>query len=85
MGLLTRMALGADLSQGMAERLGVDLDQAFANSSDVGVLALQNVVMRCAACRQHNDCMEVQKSHATLREPPEYCRNTALFQRLARR
>ena len=81
-GRFKNITEGANLLSEMAERLGVDLKHAFDNSSDVGALALREVVVRCAACQQHEACQALQAEHSTLLEPPEYCRNSVLFKQL---
>ncbi|MEM6341058.1 MAG: DUF6455 family protein [Pseudomonadota bacterium] len=74
-----------ELSSGMATRLGIDLTQAYSNTSDIGVLALQGVVRRCAGCTEHETCAKLQAENDTLEQAPSYCRNKALFERLIRR
>ncbi len=85
MGLTSKLAAGTDLAKGMANRLGINLSRITSDVSEFGALAFRGVALHCATCPDQEACAALQKSHQTLRHPPVYCRNYALFDRLARR
>ncbi|MEO1179217.1 MAG: DUF6455 family protein, partial [Pseudomonadota bacterium] len=85
MGLTSKLAASSDLAKGMADRLGIDLSRITSETCDFGTLAFRGVALHCATCPDQASCTALQRAHPTLERPPAYCRNYALFDRLARR
>ncbi|MBR9762504.1 MAG: adenylosuccinate lyase [Rhodobacteraceae bacterium] len=77
MGLFSKLDKHMDLMSGMAERIGVDLDEAL--QGEVSANGYRAAVLRCASCREAGACAQWQEAHATAHVTPGYCRNTQWF------
>lgn len=82
MGLFTRLDKHMDLMGGMADRLGVDLDQTLQSEAMVG--SYRSAVLRCASCKEAGACQQWQAAHAKAHVTPSYCRNSQWFSALSR-
>lgn len=72
----------AELVDQMATRVGVDLEDA-AIGGEVSIDQISEAVLRCRDCSNPDHCAQFLAQSAQDRKTPEYCRNTALFDRLA--
>ena len=79
MSIWSRIDASKSLSEGLANRLGVDLSSG---APEVVARRLRDVTLRCATCRDQATCAKLQAQTETMQEPPVFCRNTALFQSL---
>jgi len=74
MSTIDRMARSADLVQGMADRLGVNLG---AGHPLTVARRVSQMTMACSGCAEHSACAALQRQTRRLAEPPRYCRNAA--------
>ncbi|MEP6068449.1 MAG: DUF6455 family protein [Paracoccaceae bacterium] len=85
MSIFTRLSVSQDQSRRMADKVGADLENAYDAETMSGVMELRGITLRCAACDSHAACAKLMNDNQTLDEPPEYCRNAAMFRRLQRK
>jgi len=71
----------AELLDGMAEIAGVDLQEA---AIDAGLTPddIATAVLRCAECSDPEHCAKWQAARTGPSQPPAYCRNGELLERL---
>ena len=74
--MATRMdrARTACLMQGMADRLGVDID-AQVSAARLGAGERDAMVARCRDCTKSDDCILWMVEHATSDAAPDFCLN----------
>lgn len=65
----------------MADRLGVDLDEAELRG-DLPPEQRSDMVLSCTNCTSPEDCSKWLASHDTAEDAPAYCRNGALLKDL---
>lgn len=70
----------ADLVDRMADRLGVDLEEAVLRGQ-MELDELSDAVVRCSGCQNPDNC-EYILDNSIGTGTPAYCRNTALFTKL---
>ncbi len=80
-GILDRISRHADLFEAMIDRLG--LRQKIYGVNDAPAV-LRRANMRCLSCSSAGACETWLGEVAEASEPPDYCRNKALFARLER-
>lgn len=85
MEFFRKMSESASLVSGMAERLDVDFADRIASAPESQTRSYAAMVMRCANCDQHENCMALQENNPALDAAPEYCRNGDVFQRAGSR
>lgn len=74
----------ACLMDGMADRLGVDVDHAV-SAKVIARDEAEDMVKRCSQCTQHDACILWMMGHLDhIDMPPEYCLNTQELQYLRR-
>ena len=67
----------ANLVQGMAERLGIDLMRSDAIQAEV--TQFRSLVLNCSRCAEQGACTTLQADNSRLEQAPDYCRNFAGF------
>lgn len=77
---LFNFSRGADRSGRMMDTLGVDLTGL--PDYEIGGTYRQ-ITLRCSKCEQADACENWLEEHGSADRPPSYCRNAALFERLA--
>ena len=81
----TTLRKHAALVDGMAEALGLDLEEAVLTGPDRSVEPLVDAVLRCTECSYPEHCSEWQGARTgPASKPPGYCRNIDFLARLAR-
>ncbi|ROU02564.1 DUF6455 family protein [Histidinibacterium lentulum] len=75
MGFLSRLSHSGVLLDGMAGRLGVDLNAGMERAPDAAAARYRAMVLACAGCAGHRACAGLQAAHETLDAAPDYCRN----------
>lgn len=74
----------ADLVDRMASARGIDLEQK-ALRGDVSIDEITDAVLSCTNCTNPGACKNwLDQTQSTASASPDYCRNTALFDRLSR-
>lgn len=69
------------LVDGMATRLGLDLD-LLSMKGALDQRARDDAIVRCMGCLEADGCNEWLEAHPKADKTPDYCRNTALFETL---
>ncbi len=80
-GILARISRHADLFEAMIDKMGVR-KKVFDLPDTPAVLRRAN--MRCLSCGSADACEAWLETETAAEQPPEYCRNKALFARLER-
>ena len=75
MGLISKLAGSADLVNGMADRVGLDLGEAVMRNPELVGPQYREMVVRCSTCTDQDACTQLQKSCDHLDAAPAYCRN----------
>ncbi len=83
MGIFRTFIRSADLVNGMTQRLGLDLASRLARDPESEAQRLKQMITRCAACRAHVACAQLQAQEDSLAACPAYCQNRAAFAVLA--
>lgn len=80
---LKKLERHENLVTGMADARGVDLGEALMRG-DLSANELRSAIFRCTACARPEDCAHWQADHPQGADhTPDYCRNSAMFARLA--
>ncbi|GLO72748.1 hypothetical protein MACH17_42650 [Phaeobacter inhibens] len=74
--MLEKLEQSCALIHGMADRLGCDIPGAVASDPVSQATAYRSAVLRCNACRHHDDCQQLQNTNDRLDIAPDYCRNS---------
>jgi hypothetical protein len=80
MGLFSKLGQSTDLVNGMADRLGFELDEQVARDPETEGNKYRRAVMRCSKCTNQSGCIELQKQTSHLEQPPAYCMNSDMFE-----
>lgn len=72
------------LVYGMADRVGVDLEELVLRAA-VTDQEVDHAIDRCIGCTQPGACHCLQDENASLPKLPDYCRNDAFFDGLEKR
>ncbi len=84
MGLFSRISRSADLMNGMAHRVGADLEAATLADPDSEVARYRSAVLGCSTCREQDACQKLQQGCTQLDEAPAYCVNRDMLAAMAR-
>jgi hypothetical protein len=82
MGLFSKLGQSADLVNGMADRLGVDMSGPIIHDPEMEAQKFRRAVLRCSQCSNQNGCVELQGCTSTLDKTPDYCMNADLFDQM---
>ena len=80
MTYFNKMSESTGLVSGMAERLGIDIEDRMKTPELAGRTYL-NMVMRCANCSEHSACTKLQDENPLLDAAPDYCMNGDVLKR----
>ena len=84
MGLFSKLDRHSGLMGRMVDTVGANLGNALARG-DLSGQELRNAVVPCTGCEGGNDCGQWLDDHgAGAAEPPAYCRNRDLLDRIKR-
>jgi hypothetical protein len=84
MSIFQKFQQHADLFGRMTRTLGVDMSDA-AGTGRAADATLRSAVISCMGCRKADACGEWLDAHSDgAGETPDYCRNKAMLDRLAR-
>lgn len=75
MGLLSKIGQSADLMQGLATRMDVDLGARILADPDHAAQVFRTMVLRCSQCDGQSDCASLQAANPHIDAAPAYCRN----------
>ncbi len=84
MGLIKTMEQSADLVNGMADRLGIDMVEVISRDPEQAGPSLLRAIMRCSKCDDQEGCTRLQAANDHLDAAPVYCRNKEAFQGIRR-
>lgn len=75
MSLFSKVGKSADLSQQMADKVGVDIDARIEQDPEGAGKVFRSITLRCSKCDQQTDCIELLSKNDRLDAPPDYCLN----------
>lgn len=81
MTFLQKMADGAALVSGMAQRLDIDIADRVAANPETAGRSYAAMVERCAQCSDHEACARLQADNPMLDAAPDYCMNRTVLHR----
>ena len=82
MGLFSKLGQSADLVNGMADRLGVDLSGPISHDPEMEAQKYRRAVLRCSNCSNQDGCIGLQAKSSHLDQAPSYCMNTDMFDQI---
>ncbi len=74
MGFLKKMDRAGGLFNGMADRVGADIEAKIIADPERAV-AYRSAILRCANCAEPDSCEGWQAEHERADHAPSYCRN----------
>lgn len=84
MPLASKLALSADLMNGVITRMGKAVLGADETPSLTQAQKLREMVYRCAACSDQSGCAALQATVTQLDRPPMFCRNSRSLMALSK-
>ncbi|KIN77090.1 DUF6455 family protein [Sulfitobacter mediterraneus] len=79
MSIFSKVGKSADLSQQMADKVGVDVSGIIDQDPVAAGKVFRSITLRCSKCDQQTDCLDLLSNNERLDAPPDYCLNKQIL------